>query len=124
MNGNRYLLDTNAIISLLNGNASLSDLLRSSEWVGVSLISKLELFSFPRITAKETLLIKKFLLKIEIINIIDDEEMVNQIIYYRKNLHLKLPDAIIAATAKFTNAGLITNDASFAKINDFKIITP
>ena len=40
MSGNRYFLDTNAIIYLLkNTDNSLLTLLNSSEWVGISIIA-------------------------------------------------------------------------------------
>jgi predicted nucleic acid-binding protein len=36
MSGNRYLLDTNAIVTLLQGNSQLVQLLQSANWVGIS----------------------------------------------------------------------------------------
>jgi predicted nucleic acid-binding protein len=42
MNGNnRYLLDTNAIISLLGGNCELNNITREADWLGISIISEL-----------------------------------------------------------------------------------
>jgi tRNA(fMet)-specific endonuclease VapC len=39
MNGNRYLLDTNAIIALLKGDFSLIKLLQDANWLGIFIIS-------------------------------------------------------------------------------------
>ena len=39
-------------------------------------------------------------------------------IEFRKKYKLKLPDAIIAATAQFLNIPLVTADKSFNKINE------
>jgi hypothetical protein len=37
MTGNRYLLDTNAVIALLQGNQQVLQLLQNSDWIGVSI---------------------------------------------------------------------------------------
>jgi len=42
MRGERYLLDTNAIIALLQGNQQLIQLLQDAEWIGISIISQIE----------------------------------------------------------------------------------
>ena len=47
MNGNRVLLDTNAIAALLQGNVSLVEILKSSEWIGISVISEIEFLANP-----------------------------------------------------------------------------
>jgi len=41
MSGNRYVLDTNAIIALLQGNIQLVQLLQNASWIGISIRSKL-----------------------------------------------------------------------------------
>ncbi|WP_373527737.1 hypothetical protein [Nostoc sp.] len=38
MSGSRYLLDTNAIIALLQGNSQLLQLLQNADWIGISII--------------------------------------------------------------------------------------
>ena len=42
----RFLLDTNAIVSLLAGNRKLSALLDHADYVGISVISYLEFLAF------------------------------------------------------------------------------
>lgn len=39
MSGKRYLLDTNAIVALLQGSITLVKLLQNADWVGISVIS-------------------------------------------------------------------------------------
>ncbi|WP_225226050.1 hypothetical protein [Komarekiella delphini-convector] len=46
MNGNRYVLDTNAIVSLLQGSSQLIQLLQDADWIGVSVISQIEFLAF------------------------------------------------------------------------------
>ena len=41
MNGKRYLLDTNAVIQLLAGNPSLIKMVEDSDFLAISVISKL-----------------------------------------------------------------------------------
>jgi predicted nucleic acid-binding protein len=43
MNGSRYLLDTNAIAAVLQGNKSLLRSLSNADWVGISVISQIEI---------------------------------------------------------------------------------
>ncbi|WZI66593.1 MAG: hypothetical protein HEQ35_30920 [Gloeotrichia echinulata IR180] len=46
MSGNRYVLDTNAIVALLQGSAQLLQLLQDANWVGISVISQIEFLVF------------------------------------------------------------------------------
>lgn len=49
MNGKpgRYLLDTNAVVALLQGHTGLGQHLSDAEWVGISIITQLEFLAFP-----------------------------------------------------------------------------
>lgn len=53
MNGKRYLLDTNAVIQLLAGNPSLRKMVEDSDFLAISVISKLEFLSYPDLTEDE-----------------------------------------------------------------------
>ena len=53
MNGKRYLLDTNAVIQLLAGNLSLIKMVEGSDFLAISVISKLEFLSYPDLTEDE-----------------------------------------------------------------------
>lgn len=50
MNGNRYVLDTNAIVALLQSNSQLVQLLQNANWVGISVTSQIEFLAFSRLT--------------------------------------------------------------------------
>jgi predicted nucleic acid-binding protein len=41
MPGNRYLLDTNALVALLQGSAELAELTQHAQWLGVYVINVL-----------------------------------------------------------------------------------
>jgi tRNA(fMet)-specific endonuclease VapC len=46
MSGNRYFLDTNSIIQLLKANKQLLGILKNADYIGISVISRLEFFVF------------------------------------------------------------------------------
>jgi len=56
MSGERYLLDTNAIVALLQGNSQLIQLLQNADPIGISVISKIEFLAFtgpfPRVPTR------------------------------------------------------------------------
>lgn len=54
MSGNRYLLDTNAIVALLQGNTQLIQLLQNPDWIGISVISQIEFLAFPGLGQDDT----------------------------------------------------------------------
>ena len=47
MSGNRYFLDTNAIVQLLAGNPDVIDILSGASYIAISVICELEFLSFP-----------------------------------------------------------------------------
>lgn len=123
MSGNCYLLDTNAIIALLQGDSKLIQLLQGAEWIGISVISHLEFLAFTNLTETDKKLFQQFLPQVEVLNLSSqDESLVNQIILIRQQHRLKLPDAIIAAMAKQKSAKLVTRDVQFNRVTDLTII--
>ncbi|WP_300752582.1 type II toxin-antitoxin system VapC family toxin [uncultured Brachyspira sp.] len=116
MNGNNILLDTNAIIYFLSGKF----LLDSEYNVYTSIISEIELLCYPKITSEEENVIKDFLKSIDIINL--DNYIKNETILIKREISIKLPDAIILATAKANNLILLTQDEGILKYNGYKNI--
>ena len=119
MNGNRYFLDTNAIIQLLKGNDSIHALLKNADFVACSIISELEYLSFSDLSKNDIELFSKFLARIDVIDLNHSQpELKQMIVDSRKNKHLKLPDAIILATSKFLKCRLITADKQLSSKSD------
>lgn len=111
MSGKRYLLDTNAIIALLNGNQKLNKILSSANLVSISIISQLEFFAFSKITVEQKNLFNLFAQRVEIINLTANQtQLIDSITNIRQQTSLKLPDAIIMASASIANSTLITAD--------------
>ncbi len=119
MNGNRYLIDTNIAIYLLAGDLKVAELLDQSH-VYISFISELELRVFKQFTKEEEDIVRTFLNDIIIFDI--NAKIKEDTIEIRKTKGLKLPDAIIAATAKFLNLPVLTADTNFKKVEDPQII--
>jgi predicted nucleic acid-binding protein len=116
MNG-KFLLDTNAVVALLNGNTSLSQTLQAATWVGISVITELEFLSFPGLTQQDEALFQQFKGRVEVIDLqASDGKLLARIVEVRKLSKVKLPDAIIAAAAIENAATLLTQDAGFSKV--------
>lgn len=120
-----YFLDTNSIIYYFKGIEKMVeffDLLESSdEEINFSVITKIELLSFDK--EDEINKIKKLLANSNVLPL--DDEVVDKTIRVRKKYKLKLPDAIIAATALVNNFTLVThNKKDFQKIKGLKVIDP
>ena len=123
MNGIKYLLDTNALILFFQGNPKLK-FISFTPSLGISIISIIEFLSFTDLNKADKDLLYDFIAKIEVAELKkDDNLLINTITEIRAIYRLKLPDAIIAGTAIYNNAVLITNDKAFSKIPSLKIAT-
>ncbi len=124
MNGDRFLLDTNAIVALLDGNSTINSLIIGADWVGISIISVIEYISFSNLSTDDLTLMNSFLKRVEVIDLtIDNLEILLDTSKLRILYKLKLPDAIIAATSMANNAGLITADKGFNKVKELKVFS-
>lgn len=119
MSGNKFLLDTNAVLYILNGDKALAELL-NGEKLYVSIITEMELLSYKEITAREKLQIKNFLASFIIVQI--NEEIRDQTIEIKKATHLKLPDSIIAATAIVLDIPFVTSDKQFRTVANLNLL--
>lgn len=119
----KLLLDTNAVIALLNGHATLQQLCAEAEWIGVSIITELEFRSFHNLSASDAALFQQFKARIQVISLDkSDAALLETVVELRKTANLKLPDAIIAATCLTFKARLVSNDAVFGRVDAFQTI--
>ncbi len=114
MSGNSALLDSNIIIYLSKREIPLSFLDQFDEHY-ISVITYMEVLGYKFRDAEEEEFIRNILGVFRILYI--DQKIADMTIEIRKEAHIKLPDAIIAATAKVTNLNLITRN-----IDDFEKI--
>lgn len=114
----RFLLDTNAVVSLLSGNRELAVQLEAAEYVGISVISFLEFLAFDGLTEGDRACFTDFCERIDVVALThEDSGLMKLALDLRSNHRLKLPDAIIGATALSRNATLVTNDSHFSGIS-------
>ena len=122
----RYLLDTNLFIDSVGGEVpavNAFEMAVNSEWVGYSAITRLELFGYPDLTTEEENAL--IVVTSELKEIYVTVAIVDLAIKIRKNIRIKVPDAIIAATAQKMTATLITrNEDDFKNIRGLKVFNP
>ena len=119
MSGNKVLLDTNAVLYILNGDETLADFLFEKE-LYLSIISEMELLAYKHIADKEQQEINAFLNDFIIVNI--DEKIKLSTIEVKKTSGMKLPDSIIAATAITLKLPFLTSDNHFKKVSNLSLI--
>ena len=119
MNGSRYFLDTNCIINLLNGSSdNLIEVFKKAEWIGTSIISVLEYLSFANISNEDKNIFTSFISRIDVVDLNHKNvRLISKIIKIRQNSKIKLPDAIIVASAIDSNSLLMTRDKELLNLN-------
>jgi hypothetical protein len=100
------LLDTNIALYLLGGR--LASPLPPGDY-GVSVITQMELLSWPSLTTEETKRVNAFLSTLTLCDLTPAARV--RAISLRREERLKLPDAIICATALELGVEPWTNDA-------------
>ena len=114
-----YLLDTDFIINYFKGifKGDARKFIDSviNDTTIISVITRMEILSWKSLNTKDEEIIKEFISDSTIFSL--EESIINRTILLRKANRIKLPDAIIAATAIVHNLQLITHN-----LKDFKNI--
>ncbi len=117
--GQKYLIDTCAVVkyldaSLPNEALTFMDVIVDSD-CRVSFITKIELLVWNSPNPADIDIRKEFISGSRVYYI--DDIIINHAIRIRKATNIKLPDAIIAATAITNNCTLVSdNDTDFNKV--------
>lgn len=106
-----WVLDTNAALYHLGGR--LAAPLPAGRYA-VSVISELEMLSFAGLSPEEERVTRAFLAGVAIQDLTLDIR--NRTVRLRREYRLKLPDAIIAATAMSLECTLLSNDRRLAAL--------
>ena len=109
------LPDTNVALYLLGGR--LAAPLPTGDY-GVSVITEMELLAWPSLTAEETAKVRAFLDSITLCELIP--AIRTRAVALRREERLRLPDAIICATALEHGVELWTNDARLGRVAGLK----
>ena len=126
MEQQQYLIDTNAVVDYIgnklpvDGMAFMNNVIDNVPFV--SIITKIEVLGFTTLD-KHYKLLTDFMDDAFIFSL--SNEIVDICIELRKKYKIKLPDAIIAATALSQNLVLISrNDKDFKKIYELQLFNP
>lgn len=119
MNGNNWLVDTNILIALTSGREDVVTLLDGKN-IFISVISEIELLSWPNLTAKDVRLLETMLADFTVIEL--TRYVKNETIKLRRKHGVKLPDAMIAATSITNDLPLLTFDKGFKQLSGLNLI--
>lgn len=122
--GKEYLIDTNSVIDYLDNKlpAKANELIEGNA-SRISVITRIELLSWPGATDSQTKILLSFIDESEVFHL--EEQVILKTIEIRKKFKVKLPDAIIAATALINHFSLVTrNTNDFDKIEQLEVINP
>jgi predicted nucleic acid-binding protein len=118
MNGSKYLADTNVLLYVISGNIAVSEYINDEFYI--SEITEIELLGNKGITDIQYKYRSKMIDNCTIVSL---SEYIKRItIQLKQNYTLKIPDAIISATAIYLNIPLITADKDFIKIKELDLI--
>ncbi len=124
--GEDYLIDTNAVIDFLANRFPSQGMDFVSEIIDrtplISVITRIELLGFNA-PANEEALLKEFVNDSVVLGL--SEPVVEKCISLRKQHSIKLPDALIAATALVHKLHLITrNITDFQSVSELTVSNP
>jgi predicted nucleic acid-binding protein len=105
------LLDTNVALYLLGGRMAVP--LPDGSY-GVSVITEMELLAWPSLTTKEEENVRAFLNQLVVCELTPTIRA--RAVRLRKEERLRLPDAVVCATAMEFGVELWTNDLALAKV--------
>lgn len=110
MNGNKSVLDSNVIILASKQQIDTEKLLSLYDDFSVSIVTYMEVYGYDFQNQDEKDLIDELFANLNVIEV--NQAVADQAIIYRKNNNkkIKLPDAIILATARHLDAVLLTED--------------
>jgi len=121
--GQKYLIDTNALIDAQMNRLPSKGLSFLAKVINdhfvISFITQIEYLGYKNITKAS----EQFISLANVIEI--DKLIIQSCIDIRKNYKIKMPDAIIAATALSRKFSLITNnEKDFTQIQNLLVVNP
>lgn len=113
MSGERILVDTSVLVDFVKGVDAVAAALTGKE-AQISIITEIEFLSWPGLSEERIPEARAFLNEYASNGIGDFIRDYSA--WLKRTYKLKLPDAVIAATAKNLNVPLLTRDKGFNKI--------
>lgn len=119
MNGSSIVADTSLLVNFFNGMELALEILEDRT-IWYATITEIELLCYPKLSKDEAALIKSFLEQCV------QQDLTKSVRYeaitIRKKYRLKIPDAIIAATAITCSLPLITMDSDFEQVENLDVL--
>lgn len=118
MNGSKFLVDTNVLLYVITGNSAVFDYINEEFYI--SEITEIELLGNKGITDLQLRYRSEIIDNCTVVSL---SEYIKRItIQLKQSYKLKIPDAIIAATAIYLNIPLLTADKDFKKIKELDLV--
>jgi predicted nucleic acid-binding protein len=120
MSGSRdVILDSNIVIYLSQKKLSIDEIFEDGKRYNISLVTYMEILSYNFPSKEEENFIRKLL---SLFRVIDINKMIaKEVIKLKKKRKIKLPDAIIVATALIEDAILYTNDKQLHSVEGLEV---
>lgn len=115
----QVILDSNIVIYLSQKKLSIDEVFEDDKDYCISLVTYMEILSYNFPSKEEEAFVRKLLSLFRIIDI--TKTIAKEVIELKKKRKIKLPDAIIVATAIVENAVLYTNDKQLHSIENLNI---
>ncbi len=119
MSGDSFVLDTNIVLYLLNGDKTLCHIL-DQKVLYISFITEIELLGYHKISKKERLEVKQFIDDCIVIDM--NSEIKKQAIEIRNQYNPKIGDCLIAAASIYSGLPFIRSDKGFSKIKEMNLV--
>lgn len=118
------IFDSNTLIYISKNILKIENLITPNVQPSISIISHIEVLGFPFATNEDQLYMQKICSLCKLMYLSD--LLVSETIKLRKEYRIKLPDAIIYASALVENLPLVTNNiADFKSLNrNVELINP
>ncbi len=117
MNGNKLLLDSNIAIYLSKRTLSVQDFAQTGDVLYISLITYMEVVGY-KFTDQEERSFTDALFD-SLVRLPVTQAIADRVVLYRQNRKIKLPDAIILATAREYGCQLVTrNVGDFVSLDE------
>lgn len=114
------LLDTNAVLYLLQGDYNMLQL-TDKKRTAINFVIEIELFGWPGIKENDLELFRSFMKQAYFF---DYSHRIKEItIMLKQKYNLKIGDAFIAATAIYYELTLVSADKSFVRVKELQLIS-
>ncbi len=119
MSGAKLLVDTNVFIRLFEGDLEVANHLQEKH-LFVSVVTEMELLGFYGISASDKEFYRSVLNDCSLVEL--SQPVKEKTIFLKQTYKIRLPDAIIAATAQYLSLPLLTYDKGFSKIKEIDVL--